>query len=331
MAETQANAQGSGNALTVKKNIGEDVIARVGELCNEGFRMPADFSYVNAVKMSILQLNDVKDKNGKPALQVCTQNSVATALFTMCTKGLNAALKQGYFIVRGDQLTFQESYFGKILQVKRIFPGWEPAPHTIREGDVFEFEVNPKTGHRILVKHTQTLESMDKDFVGAYVILPTQDGEGDLYVMTKKQIAAAWAKSSSTQHLTHKEFDEKMCCKTVVNSGCNSIINSTPSLNVGEDDYDDPNRQEVDDQSQPENETILIGGEGVNTDTGEVAPEAAPKGRRGRKPKADNSNIEETNYEEVPPKAPEAPAPEAPAPEAPAAQAAPESPSNEEW
>lgn len=327
MAEQQA-PQGT-NALAVKKNVGEDVISRVGELCNEGFKMPADFSYVNAVKMSVLLLNDVKDKNGKPALAVCTQNSVAKALFKMCTKGLNAALNQGYFIVRGDQLTFQESYFGKILQVKRIFPDWEPAPHTIREGDEFEFTVNPKTGHRILVKHTQTLESMDKDFVGAYVILPTADGEGDLYIMTKKQIATAWSKSSSTQHLTHKEFDEKMCCKTVVNSGCTTIINTTPSLSMGEEDYDDPNRPDVDDQTQPENETILIG-EGVNEDTGEVLE--APK-KRGRKPKAaPAAEPEDTSFEEVhnDEGAGES-APEAPAPEAPAAQAAPESPSNEEW
>lgn len=280
MAEqNQQQAPKTPVALT-KADIGTGVINRVGELCNNGFKMPADFSYVNAVKMSILKLNDVKDKSGRPALEVCTKNSIATALFQMCTKGLNAALNQCYFIARGDQLTLQESYFGKVLQVKRIFPNWEPAPHTIREGDEFEFAVNPKTGHRILVKHTQTLESMDKELVGAYVILPTIDGEGDLYVMTKKQISSAWAKSSSAQHLTHKEFDEKMACKTVVNSGCNTIINSTPALNYGADDYEDPNRPDADNQTQTELETLHIGVGGV-VDAGELSQ---PK-KRGRKPK----------------------------------------------
>lgn len=261
-------------AVAPKNNIGDSVIAKVNSLCASGFNMPSDFNYVNAVKMSMLQLQDVKDKNGNAALAVCTPNSVATALFKMCTKGLNAAYGQGFLIVRGDQLTFQESYFGKILQVKRIFPDWEPSPRVVREGDEFLFDINPKTGHRKLVKHTQTLESMDKPFIGGYVILPTADGEGDLYVMTKKQIETAWSKSSSTQHLTHKQFDEKMVQKTVVNSGCNLIINSTPSLSDG-DIKDDPNAPvDVDEQMETVDFHVEVDAQPVDAETGEVAENA---------------------------------------------------------
>ena len=268
-----------------KTDIGSSVITRVNQLCATGFTMPADYNYVNAIKMSMLKLNDVKDKNGNAALAVCTPNSVATALFQMATKGLNAALNQCYLIVRGDQLTLNESYFGKILQVKRIFPDWNPSPRVIREGDVFEFEIIPATGHRRLVKHQQTLESMDKDFVGGYVILPTVDGEGDLYIMTKKQILAAWAKSSSKEHLTHKQFDEKMVTKTVVNSGCNTIINATPSLGASDGPMDDPNAPEDIDDQTPEVIDIEAKAEPIDLETGEVkqpsaeetaAPAAAP-------------------------------------------------------
>ena len=253
---------------TAPQNVGDQVLARVNELSESGFTMPKDYNYINAIKMSMLKLQDIKDRNGKPALEVCTQNSVASALFKMCTKGLNAALNQCYLIVRGDQLCCDDSYFGKVLQVKRIFPDWEPYPHTIREGDKFDFYIDIKTGHRRLIEHKQTLESMDKDFIGGYVILPTKEGDGDLYIMTKKQILAAWAKSSSKEHTTHQQFDEKMIGKTVVNSGCNMIINSTPSANIDDIDHDDPNAPAEVQESEYE--------EVVDTETGEVKALDAP-------------------------------------------------------
>lgn len=216
------------NEIQVKKNVGDQVIERVNSLCDAGFTMPADFSYVNAIKMSMLKLQELKDKNGRSALEVCTPASISTALFQMVTKGLNAALNQGYLIVRGDQLCFQESYFGKVLMVKRIYPDWHPQPVVIREGDVFEHGIDVTTGKKFIIKHEQKFENLDKDFIGGYIYLPT----GDVHVMTKKQIMAAWAKSSSREQATHKAFSEKMVGKTLVNSGCNMIINTTPSYNV---------------------------------------------------------------------------------------------------
>lgn len=220
------------NEIQVKKNVGDQVIARVNNLCEAGFSMPADFSYVNAIKMTMLKLQELKDKNGRSALDVCTSASVSTALFQMVTKGLNAALNQGYLIVRGDQLCFQESYFGKVLMVKRIYPDWHPQPVVIREGDVFEHGIDITTGKKFIIKHEQKFENLDKDFVGGYIYLPT----GEVHIMTKKQILAAWAKSSSREQATHKAFSEKMVGKTLVNSGCNMIINTTPNYNVASEE-----------------------------------------------------------------------------------------------
>lgn len=238
------------NEVQVKKNVGDAVIARVNSLCEAGFNMPSDYSYVNAIKMSMLKLQELKDKNGNSALDVCTPTSVQTALFQMCCKGLNAGLNQCYLLVRGNQLCLQESYFGKVLMVKRIYPNWNPNPVVIREDDVFEYAIDATTGRKYVVKHEQKLENMDKGFVGAYMYLPT----GELYIMTKKQIMQAWSKSSSTQQLTHKQFDEKMCQKTIVNSGCNMIINSTPEYQMGMDEETNmienklPDHEAVDEQ-----------------------------------------------------------------------------------
>lgn len=220
------------NKLQIKTNVGDQVIARVNNLCDAGFNMPKDYNYVNAIKMSMLKLQDLKDKNGRSALEVCTPASIQTGLFNMVTKGLNAALNQVYFIVRGDQLCVQDSYFGKVLMVKRFYPDWNPNPVVIREGDIFEYAIDAKTGMKYIVKHEQKLENIDKGFIGGYMYLPT----GELYIMTKKQIMTAWSKSSSREQATHKAFDEKMIGKTLVNSGCNMIINATPEYQMALDE-----------------------------------------------------------------------------------------------
>lgn len=228
-----------------KTNVGDQVIARVEELNNVGFVMPKDYNYVNAIKASMLVLQELKDKNGKPALEVCTPASVASALFEMAVKGLSAANKTCYFVVRGDKCCLQESYFGKALQVKRIYPNFEPHPVVIHEGDEFVYTIDSETGCKKLVKHEQKIENLDNDFVGAYMYIPAADGKQDLYIMTKKMILTAWSKSSSREQSVHKTFTEKMCGKTVVNSACNMIINSTPDLayaaneNEGEEEYNE--------------------------------------------------------------------------------------------
>ena len=116
--------------------------------------------------------------------------------------------------------------------VKRIYPDWNPNPVVIREGDVFEYAIDPKTGKKYIVKHEQKFENIDNGFVGGYMYLPT----GDLFMLTKKQILTNWSKSSSREQSVHKTFDEKMVQKTLVNSGCNMIINSTPEYQMGLDE-----------------------------------------------------------------------------------------------
>ena len=253
------------NQLQVKTNVGDQVIARVNSLCEAGFSMPKDYSFVNAIKMSMLKLQDLKDKNGRSALEVCTQASISTALFSMVTRGLNASLNQCYLLVRGNQLCLQESYFGKVLMVKRIYPDWNPNPVVIREGDVFEYAFDTKTGHKYVVKHEQKLENIDNDFVGGYMYLPT----GELYIMTRKQIMAAWAKSSSREQATHKQFSEKMVGKTLINSGCNMIINSTPEYQIAMDEETNIIENKLPDTEKFEDFEEVESVE-VDTETGEI-------------------------------------------------------------
>ena len=228
----------------VKKDIGTQVLDRVNQLCEAGFKMAPDFSAINAIKATMLMLQQVVDKNKRPALEVCTPVSIQTALFEMCVQSLDVSKRQAYLLVRGDKLCFQPSYFGHILQVKRLFPDWSPVAHTVREGDEFEYTINPENGKMKLVKHEQKLENLDKDFIGAYMYLPCADGEPELYVMTRKQIMRAWSKSSSQSLQTHKDFDEKMALKTIINSGCTKVINATPDPTYVAPDEDPNNFQD---------------------------------------------------------------------------------------
>ena len=268
-------------AKKTTSNVGTLVLNRVDEMCKVGFTMPKDYNYVNAVKATMLKLQEVKDKNGKPALEVCTPSSIQSALFAMVVKGLDVSKNQAYLVVYNDKLQLQESYFGKVLQVKRIFPEWEPRPNIVHEGDTFKYTVNPETGRRELVEHTQSLENLDKPIVGGYIYLPCADGGKDLYCMTYKQIVASWSKSRSGG-ATAKQFPEKMAMKTLVNSGCNIIINSTPSQSNIADNSDDPNAPESTPEYADAEEIVEVhelpdAPQYVDTETGEIKNEPVPE------------------------------------------------------
>ena len=262
-------------------NVGQLVLSRVDEMCKVGFTMPKDYNYVNAVKATMLKLQEVKDKNGKPALEVCTPSSIQSALFEMVVKGLDVSKNQAYLVVYNDKLQLQESYFGKVLQVKRIFPEWEPRPNIVHADDTFKYTVNPDTGRRALVEHTQSLENLDKPIVGGYIYLPCADGGKDLYCMTYKQIVAAWNKSRSGG-ATAKQFPEKMAMKTLVNSGCTMVINSTPSQSSFADNSDDPNAPETEPEYAYAEEVVEVkelpdAPQDVDTETGEIKDEPTPE------------------------------------------------------
>ena len=282
-------------AKKTTSNVGTLVLNRVDEMCKVGFTMPKDYNYVNAVKATMLKLQEVKDKNGKPALEVCTPASIQSALFAMVVKGLDVSKNQAYLVCYGQQLQLQESYFGKVLQVKRIFPDWEPRPNIVHEGDTFKYTVNPETGRRELVEHTQSLENLDKPIVGGYIYLPCADGGKDLYCMTYKQIVAAWSKSRSGG-ATAKQFPEKMAMKTLVNSGCTMVINSTPSQSNIADNSDDPNAPEPTQEFDYAEEVVEVhelpdAPQDVDTETGEIKNEPEPEAPAQAQTQNDDSDF----------------------------------------
>lgn len=224
-----------------KTDVGQQVINRIDQLCQIGFNMPNDYNYVNAIKGAMLMLPEIKDKSGKSALEICkNNNSIQSALFKMATKGLDVSKKQGYLILRGDKLCFEESYFGVCLQARRISKHYEPIANIIYKGDTFKFEVDPTTGRKRIIEHTQTLESIDGEMLGAYAMVTNDKGETDVEIMSIAQIRKSWSKSSSQQQLVHKEFPDQMAKRTVIKRAAKMLINSSLGDNASiNDDLED--------------------------------------------------------------------------------------------
>lgn len=227
MAEQNEQLKQQTSPALLEKNIGDSVIGQLSNLEKVGFNFPSDYNYTNAIKASMMVLNDVVDRNKQPALNVCTKNSICKALFKMATKGLDVSKKQGYFIARGAELCFEESYFGTVTMARRCSSNFEPIANCVYEGDEFEYVIDPKTGRKSIVKHTQKLANIDNKIIGAYAYITNEKGDIDVEIMTKAQIDKAWSKSSSTQQIVHKEFPDRMARRTVIKRACNMLINST--------------------------------------------------------------------------------------------------------
>ena len=149
-------------------------------------------------------------------------------------------------------------------------------------GESTEYEIS-------LRSVTSVLENLDKDFIGAYMYLPCADGGKELYLMTKKQVMTAWSKSPSNQGV-HKQFASKMIEKTVINTGCNKIINSTPSLASYSEENETP-MSDVDEQYNDTPEYVeveeVVVEEPVKVDTPKVAEVAEEPIALAKPPKED--------------------------------------------
>jgi len=219
-----------------KAKITTQVLAQIDTLRGKGaLQLPADYSAGNALNAAWLILQEVQDKDKKLVFVngqltgIVTQVSVANALLDMVVQGLNPAKKQGYFIVYGDRLIWQRSYFGDQALAQRVMSGIEFYSAVVREGDDFEFEV--LRGRTTVNKHGQKLENRDKPIVAAYCgVVRTDTGE-DLgcSLMTMERIRKSWGMSKTAHYdsSTHNKFPEEMAIRTVTRHRTKSIFNTS--------------------------------------------------------------------------------------------------------
>ncbi len=208
----------------IQKDITDSVNNKLGELQKDGLVIPQNYNASNALKSAFFKLQEVKDKSGKPALEVCTKDSIANSLLDMTVQGLSPAKTQCYFVVYGSQLQLQRSYFGTQTVLKRLSDVKDIWANVIYKDDVFEYE--NYHGRERLLSHKTSFENRDKDILGAYAIVQTAEGEEILTVMTKKEIETSWGQSKTSQSV-HKKFPQEMAKRTVINRAAKAFVNTS--------------------------------------------------------------------------------------------------------
>lgn len=222
----------------IKEDTVDIVAQKVQQFQERGeLHFPENYSPENAMKSAWLTLQTIKTgkQDGyRPALEVCTRDSVANALLSMVIQGLNPDKKQGYFIVYGKQLVFQRSYFGTMAVTKRVTGAKSIDAAVIFDADEVDYEM--RNGRIINLSHKQKFGSINKDKIdGAYCTITMPGGEVYNELMTIDEIRQAWSMSqmwgkdqkTENKGSTHDGFKQEMCKKTVINRACKKFMNSS--------------------------------------------------------------------------------------------------------
>ena len=277
------------------ENISEQVLSRIEQFQKDGSMiLPKNYSVENHIKSAWLVLQEVEDKEHHKALQICTKESIANSLLDMVLQGLSVSKKQGYFIVYGNKLIFQRSYFGTIALAKRT--GGivsEPVANVIYDGDDFQYEIDPKTAKVSIIKHSQKLENIDNAKIkGAYALVTLADGTTQVTIMSMQQMRAAWGQGVTKGNSpAHKNFAEEMAKKTVIGRACKAIINSSDDawLYDGKEDDADSDKASMQRDAAQHSDVQIIDTTAVEFDD---VPEPSSN--------ADASQAQEPTPEEAP-------------------------------
>lgn len=241
----------SNQMAVMQKDITDQVSNRISQLQDDGLALPKDYNPQNALKAAWFKLQQTKDRSNRPALQVCTRASIANALLDMVTQGLSPAKTQCYFIVYGNEITLQRSYFGTIAAVKRLSSVKDIDAQVVHQGDEFAIGAD-ELGRIKVTKFVPKFENLDKPIKGAFAFIELADGRVDYTVMTQKQIQTSWGQSR--QHNVQQKFGDEMAKRTIINRAAKMYINTsddsdllTGSINtVTANEYEDePERKDV--------------------------------------------------------------------------------------
>lgn len=214
--------------------------SKAGELA-----LPPNYDYIGATKSFFLELMNVKDKSGTPALQSCTRQSIEKSLLDMISQGWDLRKKQCYLIVYGNSLTVQESYFGKQKRAKTYNRNLlDIYAQVIYQGDVFETKIETD-GRKVLVKHESPFKNQNNPIIGAYAVAVFSDGKTLCDVMTIQEIQKSWA-MSKTGGTVHKQFPVEMCRKTVKSRLAKALVNTTDDSAILNDDLIEENNKRDD-------------------------------------------------------------------------------------
>lgn len=262
---TKSESKESKDLTISNKSDSKNITERVGDkinamLATNELYLPADYSPENALKSAWLELQHCKDRNDNPALQVCTVASISNALLDMIVQGLTPQKKQCYFVVYGKELTLMRSYMGSIAVAKRFSDVRDVWANVIYEGDTFKYEIDPATGVKKIVEHTQDFTNIDADKItGAYAVITRKSGETYVEIMTMDQIKKAWGQGAAKgKSPAHTNFPDEMAKKTVINRACKLFINTSDDSPVLVEAFNRSSEREYEYTNKVSDEVTII-------------------------------------------------------------------------
>lgn len=221
--------------------------ARVNKQQSQGLNLPANYSASNALTSAFLKLQNIQNAGKKYALEVCTPTSIIQSLMDMVVQGLSPAKNQCYFIVYGNELQMQRSYFGTVAALKRLENISDVNAQVIYDGDKVSTKID-NHGNLVLDTSNTHLDwaNQDNEIKGAYAIVTTSDGVDHLTIMTIKQIKVSWSQSKT--HKVQDKFGSEMAQRTVLNRAAKMYVNTSDDSDLLTGAINDTTSNEYDDE-----------------------------------------------------------------------------------
>lgn len=194
-------------------------IVDTGTIISKNYDLPS------AMANLYLNLVQVKDKNDKPVLEVCSKESIQEAIIQCITNELNVGKRQGYFIPYGDKLEFQPSYFGEIKKAKSV-AGVKIRGKVFREGELIDPEM--RIDGTMIIKHKPSIKCLNNKILGAYAVATdtTTGRVVDSDIMSREEIMKSAMKSKNGGKVT-KEFEHEMFIRTVTKRLAKHFVNTS--------------------------------------------------------------------------------------------------------
>lgn len=184
-----------------------------------------NYNVTNAMISFFNNVLTTKDKNGKTALEVCTPLSIQNAVTECISNELNPQKNQSYFIVYGNELKSQKSYFGNAKQARDV-ANVIIRSQVVREGD--QIDIETRIDGSMVIYHKTNIKNIDKPITHAFAVA-TDVNTGrvvDSDIMSIAEIKKSWAKSKNGGSVS-KEFPHEMARRTVINRLAKHFINTS--------------------------------------------------------------------------------------------------------
>ena len=203
---------------------------------------PTGYAVKNGLMSAMLAIQNAKDSQGRPALQVVKKDSITKFLLEVVQNGLYANKQHFYPVVFADQLVLLTSYMGEAHKLKQNDKNVKDVfAQVVYEKDVISYDI--RHGYKVIVKHEQSLENIDNTKIrAAYATVVYKDGTEISEIMTIDQIKKSWSMGQAKgESKAHKLAPDEMCKKTVIRRIAKLLnaINNDSLYSAGEEIEDE--------------------------------------------------------------------------------------------